>query len=259
MELPQLLLIAAASVGAGAINAAAGGGTLITFPAMLAAGMSPLSANVTSAIGILPGSVGGAWSYRQEVRTQRRRFLGNVPFAVVGSILGATLLLVTPADSFERIVPFLVLLAAVMFALQQPINRFLRRHEGDSEFEPDTPGGWNTRVGFFLIGVYGSYFGAGIGVMMLAMLGFLVHDSLQRHNGLKNIMSVVINGIGVAIFAFSPHVNWLVVAIMVPASLLGGLAGGWLSRLVPTWMLRCIVITFALAVAGSMLWQQYVG
>ncbi len=112
MELPGFLLIALASIGAGAINAAAGGGTLITFPAMLAAGMSPLAANMTSSIGLLLGTVGGAWSYRAELRRQRRRFLANAPFAAVGGAMGAVLLLLTPSDAFTAIVPWLVLAAA---------------------------------------------------------------------------------------------------------------------------------------------------
>lgn len=259
MEWPQLLLVAVASVGAGAINAAAGGGTLVTFPALLAAGLSPIAANVTSTIGIFPGTIGGTWSYRREVRVQRARLIANVPFAIAGSIAGAVLLLVTPPDSFEAIVPYLVLLAAGLFAAQPMLQRFLRRHEGDAAFSSDTTGGWGARLTFMLVGVYGSYFGAGIGVMMLAVFGLLVHDSLQRINGMKNLMAAAVNGVGCLIFAFSPHVDWLVVAIMVPASLLGGLGGGWLARRVPSWVLRTIVIAFALAVTVTMLVQQHAG
>lgn len=259
MDVPQLLLIGAASVGAGAINAAAGGGTLITFPAMLAAGMSPIAANVTSTIGIYPGTLGGSWSYRREVVVQRRRLIANLPWAVAGSIGGAALLLLTPPDSFETIVPYLVLLAGLLFAAQPLLQRWLRGQQASAAFDSDTTGGWPAKVIFCLVGVYGSYFGAGMGVMMLAVFGLLVHDALQRINGLKNVMAAAVNGVGALIFAFSAHVDWLVVAIMVPASLLGGLAGGWLARRVPTWLLRSIVIAFALAVASTMLWQQHAG
>ena len=245
-------LVALASVAGGAINAAAGGGTLITFPALLAAGMSPLAANMTSSIGMLMGTLGGAWSYRQELRRQRRRFLANAPFAAVGGALGAVLLLLTPPDSFTAIVPWLVLAAAALFAAQPLVAKRLGRSDGDA-WDTASTGGWAAKASFVLIGVYGSYFGAGIGVMMLAMLGLLIHDSLQHHNALKNVAAGVINGTGALILAFSPLVHWGVVLVMLAASLVGGIAGGWLSRRVPSWLLRVIVIAFALGVALAML------
>lgn len=230
---------------------------------MLAAGMSPLAANMTSSIGMLFGTLGGAWSYRAELRRQRRRFLVNAPLAAIGGALGAVLLLLTPSDAFTEIVPWLVLAAAALFAVQPVIARRLgrspsssveERPEGASRDHRDhDTGGWPTKASFVLIGIYGSYFGAGIGVMMLAMLGLLIHDSLQHHNALKNIMAAVINGTGAIILAFSPLVHWGVVLLMLVASLVGGLAGGWLSRRVPSWVLRVVVITFALAAALTML------
>lgn len=252
LELSGYLLIALASIGAGAINAAAGGGTLITFPAMLAAGMSPLAANMTSSIGLLFGTLGGAWSYREELRHQRRRFLLNAPFAAVGGATGAVLLLMTPSDAFTAIVPWLVLAAAALFAVQPFIAKQLGRSVDDA-FDTASTGGWPAKVAFVLIGIYGAYFGAGIGVMMLAMLGLIIHDSLQRHNALKNAAAGVINGTGAIILAFSPLIDWSVVALMLGCSLVGGLAGGWLSRRVPSWLLRVVVIAFALAVAMTML------
>ncbi|MCH1882139.1 sulfite exporter TauE/SafE family protein [Agrococcus sp. ARC_14] len=252
MEPGGFLLIALASMGAGAINAAAGGGTLITFPAMLAAGMTPLAANITSSVGLLAGSLGGAWSYRAELRSRRRRFLANAPFAAVGGLVGAALLLLTPSDSFTAIVPWLVLTAACLFALQPLVTRIVRRN-AEGEPDPEATGGWPVRLAFLAIGVYGSYFGAGIGVMMLAVLGVVIHDSLQHHNALKNLTALVVNGSGVLILAFSPLVHWGVVAIMLAGSLVGGVAGGWLSRRVPSWALRALVIGFALWVGLSML------
>ncbi|WP_072314364.1 sulfite exporter TauE/SafE family protein [Agrococcus sp. Marseille-P2731] len=277
MDLTGYLLIALAAVGAGAINAAAGGGTLITFPAMLAAGMSPLAANMTSSIGLLFGTLGGAWSYRDELRRQRRRFVVNAPFAAIGGVIGAVLLLVTPSAAFTEIVPWLVLLAAALFAIQPALTKRLNRSAADTappveerapealaappveERAPealasrDHTGGWPAKAAFVLIGAYGCYFGAGIGIMMLALLGLVIHDTLQHHNALKNIMAAVINGTGAIILAFSPLIHWGVVAIMLGASLLGGLLGGWLSRRVPSWLLRIVVIGFALAVALAML------
>lgn len=219
---------------------------------MLAAGMSPLAANITSSIGLLTGTIGGALSHRAELAGQRRRFLWNMPFALAGGATGAVLLLVTPSDAFTRIVPWLVLLAAALFAVQPLVAKRLGRQPVD-EAGTTGRGGWGTRAAFFGIGVYGSYFGAGIGVMMLAMLGLLLHDHLRRHNALKNVMAAVINGTGALILAFSPLVHWGVVAIMLASALVGGLAGGWLARRVPSWLLRLVVIVFALAVGISLL------
>lgn len=245
-------LIALASIGGGAINAAAGGGTLITFPAMLAAGMSPLAANMTSSIGMLMGTLGGAWSYRAELRHQRRRFLSNAPFGALGGAIGAVLLLLTPSDSFTAIVPWLVLGAAGLFAAQPLVAKRLGRAP-DSGFDTASTGGWATRASFLLVGIYGAYFGAGVGVMMLAMLGLLIHDSLQHHNALKNVLAAVVNGTGAIILAFSPLIHWGVVLVMLVGSLAGGIAGGWLSRRVPSWALRLVVIAFAIGVALTML------
>lgn len=250
MDLTGYLLVAAAAVGAGAINAAAGGGTLITFPAMLAAGMSPLAANITSAIGLLTGSLGGALSFRRELALQRRRFVANAPWAAGGAVLGATLLLITPGDAFTAIVPWLVLSAAALFAAQPLVARWLGR---TAEHDTATTGGWPMHLAFVAIGVYGAYFGAGIGVMMLAALGLIIHDSIQHHSAMKNIMALVINGTGALILAFSPLVHWGVVAIMLAGALIGGFAGGWLARRVPGWLLRVVVIAFALVVGITML------
>ncbi|GAA3606438.1 sulfite exporter TauE/SafE family protein [Agrococcus terreus] len=252
MELSGYLLVALAAVGAGAINAAAGGGTLITFPAMLAAGMSPLAANITSSVGLLAGSFGGAYAYRAELRARRRRFLVNAPWAAVGGILGAILLLVTPSDSFTAIVPWLVLTAAALFALQPLVTRVVRERSA-GEPDPEATGGWGVRIAFLGIGVYGAYFGAGIGIMMLAVLGVVIHDTLQHHNGLKNLTALVVNGSGVLVLAFSPLVHWGVAGIMLAGSLLGGIIGGRVARRIPSWVLRVVVIGFALAVALSML------
>lgn len=255
MELSGYLIIVLAAFGAGAINAAAGGGTLITFPAMLAAGMSPLAANVTSSVGLLAGSFGGALAYKDELRARRRRFLSNAPWAAAGGITGAVLLLLTPSDAFTAIVPWLVLLAAALFAVQPLVTKVARRHSAE-EFDPDATGGVPVHIAFFGIGVYGAYFGAGIGIMMLAVLGVMIVDTLQHHNAIKNLTALVVNSSGVLVLAFSPLVNWPVAGLMLVGSLLGGLLGGRIARRIPSWLLRIIVISFALAVALSMLFSS---
>lgn len=252
MELSGVLLVAAAAVVAGAMNAAAGGGTLITFPAMLAAGMTPLAANITSSVGLLAGSVGGALAYRDELRERRRRFLVNAPWAAAGGVLGAVLLLVTPSDSFTAIVPWLVLAAAALFAVQPLVTRLVQRRS-EGEPDPAAAGGWGVRLAFLAIGAYGAYFGAGIGIMMLALLGVAIHDSLQHHNAIKNLVSFVVNAAGVLVLAFSPLVEWGLVAIMLVGSLVGGVVGGRLARRVPAWVLRTVVVAVALVLALSML------
>jgi uncharacterized membrane protein YfcA len=204
----QLLLLAAAALVAGAVNAVAGGGSLLSFPALLAVGYPAITANVTNAVALTPGYFGGALGYRRELTGQRRRVIALGATSAVGAVVGAFLLLVSSPELFERIVPFLIFLACALLALQTRLSRLVQaRRAGDSDQEA---AGADRHTGplfvtQFLAAVYGAYFGAGVGIMMLAILGIFLTDSLQRLNALKALLSFLINLIAAVYFAlFEP-------------------------------------------------------
>ncbi|HYH79562.1 MAG TPA: sulfite exporter TauE/SafE family protein [Longimicrobium sp.] len=221
-----------ASVLGGAINAIAGGGTLATFPALVALGVPPLTANATTTVALWPGALSSMWGYRGELGGARAWVLRLTLPSLAGGALGAWLLLRTPPDRFARIVPFLVLGATLLFLAQASIMRRLRERRGDAPLaegapdrdDPDvTP--WPFIAGQFAIGVYGGYFGAGIGILMLAGLGFMGFTNIHRMNGLKNWGSVCMNVIAAAVFAPSGVVDWPVALAIALGALLGGYAG----------------------------------
>jgi uncharacterized membrane protein YfcA len=223
------LTIFTAAVIAGAINAIAGGGTLVSFPALLWIGRDPIVANATNAVALWPGSLAAAYGYRRELATARRWLLLLIIPSLAGGALGAWLLLRTPSSIFERIVPFLILGATLLLAAQEIITRRLgvlaHGHENPS-------GGWMTFVFAFqfLVGLYGGYFGAGMGILMLAALGLIGLTDLHQMNGVKNILAVCINGIAAIYFAFSHAVIWRDVLIMTIGTIAGGLLGARLAR-----------------------------
>lgn len=221
-----------ASVLGGAINSIAGGGTLATFPALVALGVPPLTANATTTVALWPGALSSMWGYRGELGGARAWVLRLTLPSLAGGALGAWLLLRTPPDRFARIVPFLVLGATLLFLAQASIMRRLRERRGDAppaEGAPDrddpdvTP--WLFIAGQFAIGMYGGYFGAGIGILMLAGLGFMGFTNIHRMNGLKNWGAVCMNVIAAAVFAPSGVVDWPVALAIALGALLGGYAG----------------------------------
>ena len=254
-------MLAAAALVAGAVNAVAGGGSLISFPALLAAGYPAVVANVTNTVALSPGYLGGTFGYRRELAGQRRRALTLGLVSVTGALLGAWLLLVSSPKLFERIVPFLILLACGLLAAQAPLSRLLGRRPAE-EVE-DGPGATRAArrdgaillAGQFLAAVYGAYFGAGLGIMMLAVLGIFVADSLQRLNALKGLLSLVINLVGALYFALFADVVWVAVAVMAAASLLGGQAGVLLARRLNDQALRWLVIAFGVVVGVRLLFR----
>jgi uncharacterized protein len=262
----------------------AGGGSLISFPALLAAGYPAVVANVTNTVALSPGYLGGTFGYRRELAGQRRRAVSLGLVSVTGALLGAWLLLVSSPKLFERIVPFLIFLACGLLAAQAPLSRLLgRRPAAEGSGEPGTgapddrgsgepgtgapddrgdgPGATRTArrhgaallAAQFLAAVYGAYFGAGLGIMMLAILGIFVADSLQRLNALKGLLSLVINLVGALYFALFADVVWLAVAVMAAASLLGGQAGVLLARRLNDQALRWLVIAFGVVVGVRLL------
>ena len=237
------LLVAGAGLVGGAVNAVAGGGTLLTFPALLAAGLPPVTANITSSVGLLAGSAGGSLAYRQELSGQRDRFRGLLPFALVGGITGAVLLLVTPDDAFRDIVPFLVLAACALLAVQPRLAAALTHHQrGSGELH------WGVRAGVGVAAVYGSYFGAGLGVLLLAVLGILVADDLQRLNALKGLLALLINVVGVVVFVVSGDVAWAYAAILLAAAYVGGTVGVGVARRLPVTVMRAAIVAIGTVV-----------
>jgi uncharacterized membrane protein YfcA len=244
-------LVALAGVLAGAVNTIAGGGTLLVYPALLAFGLPPLSANVTSLVGLTPGYVGGAYAYRSELAVEKRRLRSLIPASVLGAITGAVLLLVTPGETFEAVIPYLVLFSSLILLAQPWLQKRLVPGAGlatpaRAEASVTSP---LTIVSVFLASIYGSYFSAGVGVLLLALLGATIHANFQRINALKNALSLVIVAAGVAIYAFSTQVDWLAVLVLLPASALGGVLGGRLARRLNPDVLRYAVCGLGIVLA----------
>ena len=242
-----------ASVLGGGINAIAGGGTLLTFPALVGLGVPPLIANATSTVALWPGSLSSMWGYREELQGARAWVVRLTLPSVAGGALGAWLLLSTPPDRFARIVPFLVLGATLLFLAQGQIMRRLRERgageqgpaasvEGDPRVAP-----WLVVVMQFAIGVYGGYFGAGIGILMLAGLGLMGFTNIHRMNGLKNWGAVCMNGVAAGTFALSGIVDWPVALAMATGGLLGGYAGARMAQRVGQQRVRRAIVAIGLA------------
>lgn len=246
----SVLLLVLAGLGAGTVNGVAGGGTLVSFPALLAVGVPALQANVTSTIGIWPGYLGGVAGFRSEVRAQpRRRLLVLCCVALAGAVGGSVLLLLTPGSAFKAVVPYLVLTACALFALQPALTARLRRREqgiGTGSLPLAAAG---TLVG----SVYGGYFGAGLGVILLALLAVTLPDDLVRTNGLRAVLSLAVNTAAAVVFAAAAHVAWGDAGLLAVTSLVGGYAGARLARRLPPLVFRVIVIALGLFTAARLL------
>ena len=244
MDLSGVLLLALAGFAAGAINAAAGGGSLVTFPALIAVGYPPLIANVTNNVAVSPGYATGAWGYRAELRGQRGRIVPLVTVSAFGSLVGVALILVSSQQAFDSVVPFLVLAACALLAAQPAIGRRIGERAGAGE-RP----GVIALVGQTLAAVYGGYFGAALGVAVLALLGTFLDDTLQRLNALKALLQLVIGATAALGFILLTPVAWGAVAIVGPASLAGGLIGARLAKRVSDRMLRGGIVTYGVIAA----------
>jgi hypothetical protein len=218
------LVLLAAGIAAGAINSIAGGGTLVSFPALLWLGRDPIIANATNTVAIWPGSLAGAFGFRRELSTVRRWLLLLIIPSLAGGAIGGWLLLRTPTSTFERLVPFLILGATLLLAAQEMITRRLgalaHAHENPTA-------GWVTFVFVFqfIVGLYGGYFGAGMGILMLAALGLIGLTDMHQMNGLKNLLAIAINGIAAIYFVVASAVDWRDVLIMMAGTLVGGYFG----------------------------------
>ncbi|MFC4944330.1 sulfite exporter TauE/SafE family protein [Pseudonocardia sp. GCM10023141] len=238
-----LAFLLIAGLLAGGVNAVAGGGSLLVFPALLAVGFPPLTANVTNSVAQWPGYVGLVIGAREDLKGQRRRILLTSAVAVVGSAVGCGLLLVLPGAVFDTIVPVLVLLASAMMALGPTIKKWIGTPEPGA---PDRTAVLLPAV--FLAAVYGGYFGGALGVVLIATLSLCTHEKLVRLNALKGWLSLVIASVTVAIFSLGAPVNWLAVALLAPTTLVGGFLGAKVARRLPENVLRWSVVVLGVAV-----------
>lgn len=248
MTAEQLALAGGAAFAAGAVNALAGGGTLITFPALAAIGLPAVAANVTSTIALCPGYLGGSYAQRADLVGQSARLRWVLPAAVAGGLLGAFLLVQTGERLFRELVPWLLLLASALLAAQNRIRAWLLDHLGEDGVQPER-GGF-AALAIFVGSIYGGYFGAGLGVVILAVLGLAFADSLTRLNASKQMVSLVTNTAAALFLAFSEHVVWSAVGVMAVAALLGGSVGGHLASRIRPERLRAIVVAIGVIVAG---------
>ncbi|RZS82753.1 hypothetical protein EV189_3148 [Motilibacter rhizosphaerae] len=245
----QALAVAAAGVAAGGINTLVGSGTLVTFPVLLAVGLPPVTANVSNTLGLVPGSVSGAVGYRRELSGQRSRLLLLGSLSALGGLVGAVLLLVLPPAAFKAVVPVLVALACVLVVLQPRIAARAAARQRD---EPRT-GGPLLWVGVLGSGVYGGYFGAAQGVLLIGMMGALLDESLQRINAAKNVLAALVNGTAAVVFACVAHVDWVAALLLAVGSTLGGVVAGRYGRQLPAPWLRGLVVVIGLCALVSLL------
>jgi uncharacterized membrane protein YfcA len=250
MQIWQDVAVAAAAFAAGLINSIAGGGTLVSFPVLVWLGRDPVLANATSTVALWPASLAGLFGFRRELKGGRRWILLLGAPSLAGGVLGAFLLLRTPSTTFARLVPFLILFATLLMTVQEPISKRLQRPA--AEGAKPSPAWWTGAIIFqFFVGVYGGYFGAGIGILMLAALGLLGFADIHRMNALKNFLAIFINGVAALYFIVSGRVQWFDVFVMTLAAIAGGYMGARLAyRLGRRFVRRAvIVIGFLMAAA----------
>jgi uncharacterized membrane protein YfcA len=243
------IILAVAGFVAGVINAIAGGGSLVSFPALMLTGMPPVAANATNTLAIWPGTLSSVWAYRKWIGEEGRRARILAWPSLAGGLLGSVILLHTPERAFRAVVPWLILFACGLLAMQGPVARFVaRRTPATGSSVP--PALWATQ---FLIAIYGGYFGAGIGILMLAGMAIFLPDTIQHANALKVLFSMLINGIAAVYFLGMGAAHLPEAGLMAVTSLAGGYAGAHLAQRMPALLMRIVVIAFGLAVAIQLL------
>ncbi len=249
MSVLEALLVIGVGFLAGTINTIVGSGSLITFPTLLAIGYSPVIANVSNTIGITFGSLSGAVGYRRELGGQRHRTMILGSGSLIGGITGGVLLLTLPSSVFDDVVPVLILMAVVLVILQPRLSRFVAERRS----RVVEHGGFELWIGVFLTGIYGGYFGAAQGVILLSLLGIFIADTLQRLNGVKNVLALIANGVAAALFVFFADVAWLVVVLIAVGSVLGAQLGAQVGRRLPAPALRGLIVVVGLVAAIKLL------
>lgn len=240
----EAVAIVAAGVAAGAINTIVGSGSLVTFPTLILFGFPPLVANVSNTVGLVPGSASGVVAYRRELAGQRGRVLRLGFAALLGGITGALLLLVLPASTFARVVPFLILVASVLMAVQPRLAAHIARNRTQGAEHSRALGGL-----VYLTAIYGGYFGAAQSVLFIALLATFIPDHLQRLNGLKNVLALVVNAIAALVFVAVAPVDWGAASLIAGGSIAGGQVGAAIGRRMSPLALRRAVVTVGIAVA----------
>ena len=252
MNLLEGAIILLAGIAAGVINVIAGAGTLITFPTLLALGIPPVTANMSNTVGLVPGSIAGAYGYRRELKGQWRSITWMALFSAIGGVVGGVLLLILPAEAFSAVVPYLLLVAALLSAIQPRVARFVRRKSAETAHDT-RPLSFGLVLGILATGVYGGYFGAAQGVVLLALLGILWSTDMHRANGAKNVLAGVANVVSAGIFISSGMVDWMVALLIGVGSAAGGWLGARIGRLLPAVVLRTILVVVALTAAVVLL------
>ena len=241
-----------ASVAGGAVNALAGGGTLITFPTLTALGIPAVAANVTNTVALCPGYLGGTFAQIKDLRGQKKRLLLLIPAGVIGGLAGGLLLLHTGEHTFRTLVPYLILIAAALLAAQNPVRNYLaRRALKKGAANPSSAGRGEALAALpvALSAVYGGYFGAGLSVIVLAVLGLVLDDTLTRLNALKQFLAFAVNVAAAVFFLFSKQVVWPFALVMAVGSIIGGIVGGRLAGAISPVLLRRIVVTAGVGIS----------
>jgi uncharacterized protein len=235
-----------AGAAAGTINTVVGSGTLITFPTLLAFGVPPVTANVSNTVGLVPGSLSGAVGYRRELRGQRSRLVRLGSASLLGGIAGAVLLLALPAAAFGAIVPVLIGTGCVLVIFQPAIGRRVAaRHEAQGR-APEHGAAWVWCL-VFLTGIYGGYFGAAQGVLLMAVMGIGIQETMQRLNGTKNVLALLVNGVAAVVFIIVADVDWAVAGLIALGAVIGGQLGASVGRRLPPLVLRIFIVVVGVA------------
>jgi uncharacterized protein len=238
----EALAIFAAGIAAGTINAIVGSGTLITFPVLVGLGYEPVTANVSNNIGLVPGALAGSLGYRAELRGQQSRVRSLAGFSAAGAATGAIALLVLPASTFKVVVPVLIAIAIALVALQPQLTaRLEHRHREGAESRA------TLRAMVFGTGIYGGYFGAAQGIILISLLSLALREEMQRANALKNVLAMLVNLTAGVVFVFAAHVNWGVAGLIAAGSVLGGYLGARYGRRLPPDILRAVIVVVGLA------------
>ena len=246
MSLAAALAVLAVGLAAGTLNTIVGSGSLITFPTLLALGYAPVVANVSNTVGLVTGSISGAIGYRRELEGQRPRLRVLGVASIAGGVTGGVLLLALPASVFDRVVPALILVAALLVAVQP---RLAKRMAMGDRATSHPRGGAFLFVAVLCTGIYGGYFGAAQGVILIALLGIFIDDGLQRLNALKNVLAALVNGVAALLFIAFADVDWAVAGLLAAGAICGGQLGATLGRRIPPAWLRAVIVVVGVVVA----------